>query len=639
MNKFQTIKINYEQVLNKAQITAVKEFYGPMLCIAGAGSGKTGTLTYRVACMLENGIAPENILLLTFTRKAAENMLNRVAKLLGSEKINVAGGTYHGFAAKMLSIYGKYLNLNMPFSVLDEEDSAGVINLLRNELGLNKTELRFPNKSTLCKIFSKAANLELSVADTINNFYEHLSDYTEDIIKLHKYFNTYKSNNGLLDFDDLLLYFYKLLSEFKEIRDEICDKYKFVMADEYQDTNGLQGKITLLLAGEHQNIMVVGDDFQSIYSFRGAKIENILTFQNQFKNCKIIKLEQNYRSQPLIVETANKLMAKAKEGYKKKLFSLKDKGSAPILAKCGDEDQQARFVTAAITDLLNKGERLNEIAVLFRASHHAYAIETELNRVGISYVKWGGTKFLEASHLKDVMAYLKVINNPNDKVSWLRILLLSEGIGSVSASNIYSELIARECPYDLSEVKCSVKARKSVGELSEMLLRALNFKGEAPIKVIETVCDYYADILKANYDDYPRRLKEIDQFALIAEKYSSLHEFLTEITIEPPRVNSGSSTAPLILSTVHSAKGLEWKTVFVVSALEGLFPSKNAAKSLAEYEEERRLMYVAMTRAKENLIVSYPAYIYDHSSRSALTRVSPFVKEISDCMETWEISG
>ena len=641
-----SFKIDYDSLLNPQQLEAVTHFSGPVLCIAGAGSGKTRTLIYRVARMLESGIAPDSILLLTFTRKAAANMLERVTSLVGSAGKAVAGGTYHSFAANVLRKYGHHIGLNPGFSIIDEGDSSDIINFIRTEMGFNRKESRFPQKKTVAQMFSKANNLEKSLPDIVNELYPQFAEHAEDIDKLREGFTAYKQKNMLLDYDDLLIFLQRLLTDSESARIQITSRYRYVMADEYQDTNGVQARITFLLAGDKKNVMVVGDDAQSIYSFRGARVSNILEFPEVFPECRVVRLERNYRSTRQILDAANSLMEKAGEGFKKKLFTEKESGEPPACVRCEDEQEQAMFIAARVLELREQGIPLKNMAVLFRSSFHAYQLELELKRRNIPYVKWGGFKFLEAGHLKDVIAHLRIIQNPYDQVSWLRVLLLIEGIGTHSASEIFTHIRQAENPYDLSQVKARTKARSGLLKLGQMLTSASTLVNSTPARLLEIVSDYYFPILKERFDDYPRRFKDIDQLTIIAGRFATLSDFLTDLALEPPKDSVDEALASdqdddenLILSTIHSAKGLEWHSVFVIHALEGRFPSFSSLKSESDLEEERRLMYVAITRAEENLALTYPSQIWDPATGTLLARKSRFIEEISpQLLENWQIS-
>lgn len=638
--------IDYEKLLNEQQLKAATEFEGPILCIAGAGSGKTRTIIYRVARMIESGIPSESILLLTYTRKAARNMLDSVSELLGAEVGKVTGGTYHSFATKILRQYGSYLNLSPSFSIIDEADSADIINLIRVELGFNSKETRFPQKKTISKIFSAAVNLEKTIAEIVTESHNHFEEHTDALTSIFNTYQTYKRENQLLGYDDLLAYLYELLARHSDARALINRKYQYVMADEYQDTNAVQARITMLLGGENNNIMVVGDDSQSIYSFRGARVQNILQFPQNFPNTRILRLEQNYRSTSSILHAANTLMKSAKEGFSKKLYTLRDKGELPALISCMDEQEQAAFVASRILDLREQGVKLSDIAVLFRSGFHAHQLELELKKRNIPYVKWGGYKFLESTHLKDIIAHLRVIQNPYDKVSWLRILLLLEGIGTKSASNIFEVISNSGDPYDLTAIKIRPSAEDGLTRLSKLLHNCGKLIDGQPSRLIDLIVEYYYPILKKSFDNYPKRLRDIDQLALLSQNFKYLADFLEELVLEPPKdaIDDGLNTQAsddetLVLSTIHSSKGLEWHSVFIIQAIEGRFPSFTSLGVNADLEEERRLMYVAMTRARENLGITYPAQVWDHSSASLLFKPSRFIEEIgADNLEKWQIT-
>jgi DNA helicase-2/ATP-dependent DNA helicase PcrA len=619
--------INYEELLNSKQLEAVSQFSGPMLCIAGAGSGKTRTLVYRAARMIESGISPDSILLLTFTRKAASSMLERVATLIGDSGKKISGGTYHSFASLMLRQYGKQIGLSSGFSIIDESDCADIINLIRAELSLNTKETRFPRKKTVLEIISKSVNLEKSVEEIVSDYFSHFSEHTEDLVKIKEIFQHYKRENALLDYDDLLVFFLKLLTDSPEANISINRRFKYLMADEYQDTNGLQAKITLQLGTDKKNIMVVGDDSQSIYSFRGARVRNILEFPEQFENCTVLKLERNYRSSKSILAPANNLMSHAKEGFNKKLYTNNSDGEKPAIICCEDEQEQAMFVAARILDLREQGIKLSDIAVLFRSGFHAYQLELELKRRNIPYIKWGGF-------------------NPLDQVSWLRILLLIEGIGTQTATGIFKTIKKQNSDFIPGNIKVRPKAKEGIEKLFKALKQAQKYLDSPPSKLLNFIVEYYFPILKKKFDDYPKRMKDIDALAVISQRFSNLEEFLTDLALEPPKDSVDSNVAgddhddeQLIISTIHSAKGLEWHSVFIIHALEGRFPSFNAMKTDSAIEEERRLMYVAMTRAKENLAISYPATIWDPVTGGILAQPSRFIDESGkENLEVWQIS-
>jgi len=639
-----SFKIDYERELNPAQMQAVTSINGPVLCVAGAGSGKTRTLVYRVARMVESGIHPENILLLTFTRKAALNMLERAAQLVGAGGQKVSGGTYHSFANMILRRYAGYLNISPSFVILDESDATDIISLIRTESGHAKKENRFPQKKTLHEIWSKSRNQVYSVEEIVKRDFEHFMYCLNDMTDIFKKYEEFKHANHLMDFDDLLINLKNLLSENSEIRRMIADRFRYVMADEYQDTNPAQAEITILLGKEHGNVMVVGDEAQSIYSFRGACFKNIIDFPNFFSECKIIRLEENYRSTEAILCAANSLMQHAQTGFQKHLFTKRKKGEKPALVVCSDGAEQAQFVAQRVLETHEEGVPFSRIAVLFRSSFHAFSLELELKKRNIPYVKWGGFKFLEAAHIKDVTAHLRVIQNPLDRISWHRILLLVEGIGTKSVSIIYQQIKESQDPFDFSNVKTSSRVTMALAALSNMLKRVDKKKNLSPDTLIGLIVEYYSVILRTLYDDYPRRLKDLDQLAAIAAHYDDLIDFLNDLSLEPPKNSIDNILSVdhdedlLVLSTIHSAKGLEWHSVHVIEALDGRFPSFSAFKGKDEMEEERRLMYVAMTRAQENLYISYPLSTWDHAVGGLLTKPSRFIEEIDrNSLEKWEL--
>ncbi|NLI77245.1 MAG: ATP-dependent helicase [Candidatus Riflebacteria bacterium] len=639
-------RIDYGRELNPAQLDAVMTLEGPLLCIAGAGSGKTKTLVFRVARLVETGVPPEAILLLTFTRKAALHMLDRAAGLVGASTRAVAGGTYHAFANLMLRQHGAAIGLRPDFSIIDDGDAADILNHIRLETAAHTKATRFPQKKTLQEMLSKSINRGVALGDLVKLEYEHFLEHLPAIEEIVRKFQEYKIAHALLDYDDLLTDLRVLLEDQPVIRQALARRFRFVMADEYQDTNPVQARITQLLGQEHGNVMVVGDDAQSIYSFRGANVRNILEFPTQFPACRMVKLEQNYRSTGAILAATNHLMTHAREGFQKNLFSTRPAGEKPALLVCADEAEQSLFVAQRILELREEGIPLSRIAVLFRSGFHSYHLELELKKRNIPFTKWGGFKFLEAAHIKDLLSHLRVVQNPGDRVAWQRILLLVEGLGTKSLPGVFAALAAGQNPYDLSAVKVSKRAREGLDRLGAALLEADRRRAGPPERVLEVFTDYYLPILKNLYfDDYPKRVRDLDQVAIMSGRYSSLTSFLSELALEPPRDSRDDQLAVqdddeerLVLSTIHSAKGLEWHSVFVIWALEGRFPSFGALRDAEGLEEERRLMYVAMTRAQENLYITYPLYAYDQASGGILARPSRFLDEIGpDHLERWDL--
>jgi DNA helicase-2/ATP-dependent DNA helicase PcrA len=629
--------IRYQAELNPAQLEAVTYTEGPLLVIAGAGSGKTRTLTYRVARLVEEAVLPSSILLLTFTRKAAQEMLQRAAQLLDRRCRKVAGGTFHAFANTILRRYASHLDFNSDFTILDRADSENLINSLRKELNLAATCRSFPRKTTLANIFSKAVNKVMPIEEIVYHDYPHFLPNVEAITGLYQTYEMRKNEHHFLDFDDLLIYLQRLLKNHPVVRDRIASTYRYIMVDEYQDTNKIQAEILYLLAGAHRNIMVVGDDSQSIYAFRGANFKNIMDFPKIFPGTRIIGLEENYRSVQPILNLTNKIIEHAREKYSKNLFTKRLGGSKPIMVNTEDEHTQSRFVVEKILELHQRGIALNQIAVLFRAGFHSFDLEIELNREELPFIKVGGFKFVESAHIKDVLAHLRVIANPHDRISWYRILLLMDKIGPRSAQHIYESIRSEASGYaGLLTVKTKLGDRQGIKRLKE-LFSFLDSRPMSLAEMSEAIIKYYMPILQKNHDDYPKRAKDLEHLTAIMERYASLEQFLTDMALEPPNTTvedslfAGSSPGDrLTLSTVHSAKGLEWHTVFVIWALDGRFPSIHSFQKEEEIEEELRLMYVAATRAKENLFFTYPDQAYDRGAGIILNRPSRFLDMIPE---------
>ncbi len=633
-------KIDYEKELNPAQLEAVKQKDGAVLVIAGAGSGKTRTLTYRVARLIEDGINPKNILLLTFTKKAAQEMLSRAAIVLDSRCEQVEGGTFHSFANKILRQYSSLLELTNNFTITDRTDSEDIINHIRSRV-VNKQEKRFPKKHTILDIYSKAVNKNMPSDEVIESEFKQFEHCTEKINQIIVEYNEYKRKNSILDYDDLLLYLRTLLESKPDIRKKLSNKYKYIMVDEYQDTNTIQAQIIKLLASEHNNVMAVGDDSQSIYSFRGANFKNILNFPEIFDNTKIIKLEQNYRSSQNILALANELLLKAKEKYSKNLFSTIENSIKPALISAADMKTEAEFIVQRVLELSEEENiPLNDICVLARSARMTYNLEIELAKKSIPYKKFGGMKFIETAHIKDVIAYLRVILNRSDIISYTRILLLLDGIGNQSANKLLPVLTS---PEGVKNIKLPVKNPEQIIKLTD-LINSSKKDIFAPAKIVKKVIEYYEPILTNKYDDYTKRQKDLEHFYALSEKYMSLEDFLSDLALEPPDTSvsdieeGANKDEYLTLSTIHSAKGLEYKAVFIIGAVDGRFPSVFSFNSTEEMDEELRLMYVAVTRAKTHLSITYPIDMFDYSTGMVLSKPSRFFDGISqDILEKWII--
>jgi DNA helicase II / ATP-dependent DNA helicase PcrA len=628
--------LDYRNELNDAQYQAATTVEGPLLIIAGAGTGKTRTLVYRVAHLIDIGVDPRSILLLTFTRRAAEEMLRRASLLIDNRCSQVAGGTFHSFANLVLRQFGRRSGLSPSFTIMDRSDSEDAIQLLRTELGLNYKDKRFPRKQTVAEIFSMAVNKQTTVPDLLEREYPHLYDSLDDLLRLCERYIDYKTTKALLDYDDLLTKLKDLLSTQEEVRRRLSQIYQFIMVDEYQDTNALQAQIIRLLAATHNNVAVVGDDAQSIYSFRGANFRNIMDFPEVFPGTRIIKLEENYRSTQPILNLTNKIIQLAKERYDKRLFTHKQEGDTPVLVQAESEQMQSRFVCQKILELREEGVPLWDIAVLFRSSFHSFDLELELARHNIPFIKRGGFQFMETTHIKDLLAHLRILANPQDTISWNRVLLLLEGVGPQMSQKITGWLLAGSQPVErLRTFQAKAKIAHELKTLAQVLQYAS--QAERPAEQTQYLMQYYVPILKRSHpDDHPKRLRDLEHFQGITDRYRSLERLLADMALEPPNDSVGGVLAvdpdegPVILSTIHSAKGLEWHSVFIIWALEGRFPSFYNINTDEELEEERRLLYVAATRAKENLFISYPIKIFDRGLRMVLSRPSQFIEGISE---------
>jgi DNA helicase-2/ATP-dependent DNA helicase PcrA len=623
--------------LNASQREAVMFKEGSLLVIAGAGSGKTRTLTCRVARLVGEGVLPQSILLLTFTRKSASEMLGRAKNLLDERCQKVSGGTFHSFAHNVLRRYSAEIGFSQGYAIIDRPDAEDLISMIKKEKNFTARYPSFPTPKTIMDIFSRSANKTLSIRDIVVSEFSHLSSVMEGIILLYEDYKKQKNIHALVDYDDLLIYLKNLLHENKTIREKLSSSYRYILVDEYQDTNKVQAEILYLLSSVHKNIMVVGDDSQSIYAFRGAHFKNIINFPKIFPESKIIRLEENYRSVQPILTLTNTIIERASEKYAKCLFTRKKHGTTPLLVETSDELSQSRYVIDGIYDAIRKGHPLKDIAVLVRAGYHSFGLEIELTREGLAYNKAGGFKFMESAHIKDFLAHLRILCHPDDGLSWQRVLLLIDSIGSQKAVIMY-ENIAQERKgwLGLIENKFAPSIEKHLRAIREVY-RTIYDEKLSVSEMGEIIFHYYAPIVKRKFDDYPKRTKDLEQLLAIMEGYLNLEEFIADMVLEPPNTSSEnileagfSKEDRLTISTIHSAKGLEWHTVFVIWALDGRFPSIHAIGNEDSIEEERRLMYVAATRAKENLFFTYPVDIYDRTERVLLSHPSRFLSGIDD---------
>ncbi|OGU35587.1 MAG: ATP-dependent DNA helicase [Ignavibacteria bacterium GWB2_35_6b] len=635
-------QISYRNQLNDAQFEAATSIEGAYLVIAGAGTGKTRTLVYRVARLVEMGVDPKSILLLTFTRKASREMMNRAAMLLDNRCSKINGGTFHSFANLTLRKYAKAIGLESTFTILDQGDSEDVINLIRGQLNLGEMKKRFPNKNTILKVLSLHVNTGESIEDILEDEYPHYSQYLDKFLEINNLYENYKKKNSLLDYDDLLVYLRKFLLENSAAAKSLLSSIKFIMVDEYQDTNNLQADIVRGLAKINNNVMVVGDDSQSIYSFRGADFKNIMDFPSLFPGAKLIKLEENYRSTPQILDLTNHIIAHAIEKYPKYLYTRRENGELPAIISATTENMQSKFIVDRILELREEGVPLNEIAVLFRSSYFSFDLEIELNKANVPYLKFGGMKFIEAAHVKDLLAFLRIAANPKDFVSWYRVLLLHEGIGPKKAQQILDEIsLFRFSNESKPEEEIGKKYSDRIYNLFK-LLNELYTRHPLPAEKAEIAMEYYEPLFIQKYDDFNKRKKDLEIFMNISQNYKSMDSFLSDMALEPPSDSvidiegSDKEKEFLTLSTIHSAKGLEWHTVFIIHAVEGFFPSSQSFNSTETLEEERRLMYVAATRAKQNLYISYPMNIFDRYQGVTYSKPSRFIENITEELaEEW----
>ena len=626
----------YLDTLNPQQRRAVEHGVGPtatigppLLVIAGAGSGKTNTLAHRVAHLIVRGADPRRILLMTFSRRAASEMTRRVERIarrvLGdnagvmTDALNWAG-TFHGIGARLLREYSERIGLDPAFTIHDREDSADLINLVRHDLGFSRTESRFPTKGTCLAIYSRCVNAETPIEQVLGQFFPWCSGWAAELKQLFAAYVEAKQQQNVLDYDDLLLYWAQMVSDLA-LAEEIGGRFDHVMVDEYQDTNRLQSSILLALKPGGHGLTVVGDDAQSIYSFRAATVRNILDFPDQFSpKAEVVTLDRNYRSTQPVLSAANGVIGLAKERFTKNLWTDKTSTRKPQLVAVRDEGDQARYIVERVLENREEGARLKDQAVLFRTSSHGGPLEIELTRRNIPFVKFGGLKFLDAAHVKDMLALLRFVENPRDRVAGFRVLHLLPGVGPASAQRVLDCMAETADPVS---ALCNLPSPPRTGEDWQGFVRAIKDLrySEWPVD-IERARLWYEPHLDRIHEDAEVRRADLIQLEQIASGYPSRERFLTELTLDPPDATSDQAGVPLldedylILSTIHSAKGQEWKSVFVLNVVDGSMPSDLGAGTSAELEEERRLLYVAMTRAKDDLHLMVPQRFFTHGQNA-----------------------
>ena len=639
------LKINYAKELNAEQLAVVENGDGHVLVLAGAGSGKTRTIVYRVAWLLEHGVSPDRILLVTFTNKAAREMLTRVQELLGNVPTPIWGGTFHHVANRILRKYASKVGRTSSFSILDQEDSRSLIAACVADLDIDTTQKRFPAPGIVQNMISFSRNTRRDLAEVVHERLPNFSHMAEQVQAVAKRYAARKEKQNLVDFDDLLELMLRLLTEHRDVCERLQEQFQYVLVDEFQDTNSLQGDLVRHLASKHGNLLVVGDDAQSIYAFRGAMIQNILQFPKDFSDAKKFRLQTNYRSTPEILSVANAVIANNIEQFPKELAPARPSGEKPAVVPCRDDGQEAAYIAQRVLELQESGLALADIAVLVRAISHTQALEFELAQRDIPYIVRGGLRFFERAHIKDVVAHLKLIANPQDEVAWLRALGLQVGVGPKTAGNLFQKLSSIVDAQTLASADLVAFADKrgTKGiETFQKLLRALlaaavvdpkkpepSFHPQDLIRIIAT--SDYVDYLRTQYQDADERLQDLEQLALFAGKYTSLDSFLTDVSLQEAfsagAATNGEDADSIVLSTIHQAKGLEWEAVFVPRLLEGGFPNARAVDEANGIEEERRLFYVAVTRAKTHLTFTYPLVINPTGSM-ILTRPSRFLDEV-----------
>jgi len=649
--------LNYDGLLNDQQIAVVEAGEGPILVIAGAGSGKTRTLTWRVARLVADGIEPESILLLTFTNKAAREMLRRVEEVCRVDTRRLQGGTFHHVAHQVLREHGGELGYARGYSILDREDSRDVMTASIADCGVAVGARRFPKADVLIDLVSMAVNTQTPLADVLAARRPQFAPLTDDVLRVARRYAERKHEMNAMDFDDLLLNWKILLAEREPVRRALAERWRHVLVDEYQDTNRLQGDVVDLIAAGHRNLCVVGDDAQSIYSFRGAHFENILEFEKRYPDARRFDLTVNYRSTPQILALANASIAANVRQFEKELSSVRAGGTLPAIVPCRDVGQQAAFVAQRVLELRDEGIPLPEIAVLYRAHHHAMEIQFELARRGIPFVVRSGVRFFEAAHVKDVLAHLRFVRNPGDELALKRCLRLAPGVGSATADAVWSAFLARRrhgagtveellAPDVASPVP--PKGRGGYRRLAE-LLRALARRPtcDLPGEAIEKVLDGgYEEYLRAEFLNADTRLEDVRQLAEYARGYEDTEAFLAEIALLTELAaetvsEGGEPDEKMVLSSVHQAKGLEWRAVLVVWLADGRFPSAQALRDRDGEEEERRLFHVACTRAKDELYLSYPLVAAPRDRERVVMKASRFLEELPpadpELFERWQL--
>lgn len=660
-------QIDYARELNSQQLAAVTAPPGPALVIAGAGSGKTRTLTYRVAYLLEQGIPPERILLLTFTNKAAGEMMRRVADLLGTQLLTLWGGTFHSIGARILRAHAEAIGYRRDFTILDRDDAKDLIKACVADSGIATKGTHFPKPEVLNEIFSLSANTQKTTGALLEAQFSYFHEFAGKISDVSRRYIERKRGANAVDFDDLLSLWLKLMQENADAREMYQRRFQFILVDEYQDTNKLQGDLIDLLAARHHNVTAVGDDAQSIYAWRGANFLNILDFPNRYPGAKVFKIETNYRSTPEILNVANAAISANRRQFEKHLAASRKPGTKPALVACMDAAQQSAFIAQRVMELHEEGVSLGQIAVLYRSHFHALELQLELTRRQIPFSITSGIRFFEQAHIKDATAYLKLVTNARDEVAFKRAARLHPGIASKGADKLWKifsaeiEAFRRQTPRgEASGIAATLKnpigtaletcsphvGKKAAVAWAQFVATAAQLEEEkSPARMLRIVIDAgYDDYLKENYANYRSRLDDLEQLAVFAHQFDGAAEFLTELAlltnVEAEDENPKGDNDRIRLSTIHQAKGLEFEAVFVMMLCDGLFPSARSLESEDGEEEERRLFYVAITRAKNELYLSYPLIRggFGSSASEFMQHPSRFLAEIPDeLLNKWNL--
>ncbi|MDO6393282.1 ATP-dependent helicase [Leptospira santarosai] len=629
--------MSWKKELNAAQLEAVLVREGPVLVLAGAGTGKTKTIVSRLAQLVSSGVPASSILLLTFTRKAAREMILRASSIGDKRCAEVQGGTFHSFCSGVLRRFAPVLGISSGFTILDDSDTLDVFQFLRNEKDFGKTKSRFPSNETLISIYGEIRNTGKSLRSVLEKDYPLFLQKTKNISQIFTDYKSYKAERSLLDYDDLLYFTRDLLADHSEVRNALSEKYRFIMVDEFQDTNKVQAHIVCLLASEHSNLMVVGDDAQCIYTFRGASVRGILDFPKIFPNTKTIFLEKNYRSTASILNLANVVLRNFSEKYDKQLFTDNENGPIPNVLQFEDELEEAEGIAKILLQKKEEGIPFKKMSVLFRAGWNSNQLELVLAKRNIPFVKFGGRKFIETAHIKDLLSFLKLLVNPLDSVSWVRILKLIPGIGNSKANDILDKIRKSSGSFEVLSGENGTAIDAYLSPLYRLYLKHKEMNSKVK-KIASDFIDYYRILLEKNYDDSKRRSEDLDSVLGFSLKYTSLGDFLSDLTMEHTSLSldrikpDNTETDLLHLSTVHSAKGLEFDLVFILNATEGVFPS---SKNL-DVEEERRLFYVAITRARKELYFTKPSLAQSRSG-PYYTNLSRFLSEIQSPEKVYEL--